>query len=783
MNNLFLAKTKNMETIIEHTDNLYKNFLILKKLYPNLKNIDWNILKIACLYHDLGKMNTKFQNKLIRKLKKDNPDLEELKDDLKDIDEIPHGYLSPAFLPKQELKKIYNSDKLRILYQSIYYHHNRKKLDNNEELKQVVKQDLSKYVDDFNYDKIDKINKLYPSFERYVRVRISEDEDDSIEIIKEYIMTKGLLNKIDYAASSGVDVEVENKDLFEKTMKSLKDNEFEPNELQKYMINHQDDNNIIRASTGIGKTEAALFWIGNNKGFFTLPLKTSINSIYDRVVEKIKFERKNTGLLHSETASQYIKTSKNDEEFDMKYYDMTKQLSLPLTVCTLDQLVDFVFKYEGYELKLATLSYSKLVIDEIQMYSPEMVAFLIAALKYIVEMGGKFSIVTATLPPIFLYFIDKYVKNYKKPKPFYKMKDGKIQLRHRMKLLNEDINIDIIKNNYKDKKVLVIVNTVKKAQQLYHELKDELKEELENGVTQINLLHSRFIKQDRAIKEKRILDMGKSKDEKNKENEKNEEKGIWISTQIVEASLDIDFDVLYTELSDISGLFQRMGRVYRNRDLNEEYTNVYVYLGDKKLPSGIGSGSKSIIDKDIFDLSKKYLIEYVGEDVDGKYINEKDKMELVEKVYSLENLKGKNYYNKIDTIIKDVIDIRCYDIDKRDINLRNISTQDVIPRCIYEEHKDEIYNNIQIINESKDNKELPENKRMAKRISARDKITQFTLSIPQYQYDKAYKNGYVQEFVEINDYYKIPIIDYEYNFDVGIIFPQDKEINIDSQFV
>ncbi|WP_242851190.1 hypothetical protein [Clostridium novyi] len=140
----------------------------------------------------------------------------------------------------------------------------------------------------------------------------------------------------------------------------------------------------------------------------------------------------------------------------MEQVDRTKQLSLPITVCTLDQLVDFIFKYEGYELKLATLSYSKLVIDEIQMYSPELVGFLIVALKHITEMGGKFSIVTATLPPIFLYFIDKQRIKYNKPDPFYKEVGGKIQLRHRIKVLQEDINIEHIKNNYKNKKYLLL---------------------------------------------------------------------------------------------------------------------------------------------------------------------------------------------------------------------------------------------------------------------------------------------------------------------------------------
>src|SRR3712207_6727790 len=105
-------------------------------------------------------MNTKFQNKLIGKLNetelKQNSEniklIPKLKDDFVEIDEIPHGYLSPAFLPKKRLKDIYSEDEMRILYQSIYFHHNREKLDNHDEVKVIVKEDLSKYISDFTYD-------------------------------------------------------------------------------------------------------------------------------------------------------------------------------------------------------------------------------------------------------------------------------------------------------------------------------------------------------------------------------------------------------------------------------------------------------------------------------------------------------------------------------------------------------------------------------------------------------------------------------------------------------
>lgn len=52
----------------------------------------------------------------------------------------------------------------------------------------------------------------------------------------------------------------------------------------------------------------------------------------------------------------------------------------------------------------------------------------------------------------------------------------------------------------------------------------------------------------------------------------------------MEASLDIDFDLLFTELSDVNGLFQRMGRCYRNRALDVD-TNVYVFDGGAKVCS------------------------------------------------------------------------------------------------------------------------------------------------------------------------------------------------------
>ena len=732
--NLFLAKSKNkygeIETIQQHTDKLLVELKRLKKLYPNTPNINWRLLEIACIYHDLGKMDEKMQIKLGCALR----------DILSSIPAIHHGYLSPAFLPKKYLKKYFTKDEMKVLYQSIYYHHTRPLIDDLDSL-QLTIDNLNKYIGDFKYDKLllpIETEGLNRSYARYVSNRITSDDGD---IFKQYIMTKGLLNRLDYAASAGIPVELENSDLYEKTEKSITKNGYALNDLQKYMSENQDENNIVVASTGIGKTEAALLWIGDNKGFFTLPLKVCINAIYDRVIDgdKIGFEKEKTGLLHSDTYAEYL--FRSDGEVSESYISQTKQLGLPLTVCTLDQIVDFIFKYPGFELKLATLAYSKLIVDEIQMYSPEMIGFLLLALKYIDNMGGKFSILTATLPDIIVDFLNELGVKFKIANTRFIKQDyktGKEQVRHKIRVLEKNITEDdILANHYEGKKVLVIANTVKEAQHMYNRLKNKLPEGFN-----LNLLHSRFIKKDRKKKEDAILEMGKLF---------NDEPGIWVTTQIVEASLDIDFDILYTELSEVTGLMQRMGRVFRNRSLLSDEANIYIYVGTgTKMPSGIRRDG-GIVDIDIFKLSRQILLSY-----DGKVLTELDKMDMVSNVYNKEKIKDTKYYKAIEDTIWHYKDVTEYEFNKSDINLRNIYTETFIPTSVYTSNKieiDSLYEKIKT-STNKSDREL-----------YKSKLKDYTVSLECY---KTHKTTHY-EVLDISKYERIRILDFDYNDEVGIV--------------
>ncbi len=53
-------------------------------------------------------------------------------------------------------------------------------------------------------------------------------------------------------------------------------------EAQSFAKSNRNKNIILIASTGMGKTETALIWIDKDKAFFTLPLRVSINALFDR---------------------------------------------------------------------------------------------------------------------------------------------------------------------------------------------------------------------------------------------------------------------------------------------------------------------------------------------------------------------------------------------------------------------------------------------------------------------------------------------------------------------
>ena len=760
-------KAKENETIYEHTNNLLLKLEELKDIV-DIEDID--LITEACIFHDFAKVNPLFQRRLESGKKMD------------ENKEIGHNILS-FYMAKNYLEEYSKEDRNIILY-AILNHHN--------------------YVD--NFDVIDDKRDLISENLKSISAEVFKDDEINffkniglreLAVIKKLrtnpskksILVKGFLHKCDYAASAHSKIDMPNLHL-ESRLEKLKD-EFVGkgfsdgwNEMQRFAKENTDSNLILIGSTGLGKTEASLLWIGNNKGFYVLPLKTAINAMYRRIKNTLYKDdyTENLGLLHGELENIYLEdespaTVSSETEESMKfweYYGLTRAMSLPVTITTPDQVFRFAFKYCSYELQLATYSYSKMVIDEIQAYSPDILATLIYSLQLIDMVGGKFAITTATLPPFIKYLlqegIDKKIE-YKED-TFLNNK-----IRHRVSLRHSAINIDDIKAFIEDKynqesmKLLVVVNTVRKAQSIYRELKSWLEE---NDIEiEMNLLHSKFTVQHRSEKEDAILKDGESKCKK---------RVIWISTQVVEASLDIDFDYLFTELSDLSSLLQRLGRCNRKGLKSVDEFNSYVYLDiDENLLIKYSDNnaytSGGIIYKSLYELSKAALLEWETENNTGLF-SEADKNRLIENYFTSKKIEEYDkmyssifteYLSEYKRMYKHLVDIipdskKLSEVTKE---FRNIISRRVIPQSIYEDKQENIIGIIDEIEEKRKligrTKSTQEKQRLRVDIlRLKNEFRKFTLNISLKELDKD------KDYCVV-DNEKIMISTRVYNKEYGII--------------
>ena len=755
VSNIREKKAKPNKSIIEHTNDLLDVLEILWNLGYIKEERIYELIQKACIYHDIGKINKEFQ----KRVKNKGIKFDENK-------EVAHNVLSLYFIDES---KFNNKEDYLIVSNAVVNHHDYCDIGLAIREKSDIIENLLEGLDH------KKVKKVIPA-----KIASISQDIDAIKI-------KGYLHKCDYSASSGYTAEYENNFL-EKSLENvlnkwkLDNQDASWNELQQYCIENKNENIMAIAQTGMGKTEAGLLWISDNKGFFILPIRTAINAIYDRTKKYISSYGGNLeeqlGLLHS-SSLEYLLSQSEDDKYDDKdeyidkkedkeiieYEKIAKQLSLPINVSTIDQLFDFVYKYPAYELKLTTLSYSKIVIDEIQMYGPDLLAYLVYGLERIVEQGGKVAILTATLPPFVKELLSKSIK--------FKIKEDGFtdnSKRHNLKILDKRIDSNDICDKYmeneklnKSNKILVVCNSITQAQNLYEEISDIL------GNKNLHILHSKFIKCERLSKESEIIEFGKTYKD-NKSNELDKQSGIWISTSIVEASLDIDFDYLFTELQDLNSLFQRLGRCNRKGKKDSSENNCYIYTQiDER---SFINGDRGYIDKDIFELSKEAISLWEGQ------ISEKEKIELINKYLIMDKIKNSNYITQYKHTYNFIKNLTPDTFKSDEVKLRNILSKDIIPSPIYHEYNGDIKElELKLKDKSLNS---PENK--GEKIKLQNKLKKYTVSVhPNHitNYYRALKNGLAIRYdnVRVSDYEYIPVIECEYT-ELG--YRQKKFVNQDN---
>lgn len=658
------AKSKIGDKEISLSQHINDVLKVFQCLYPKVVSETLcELIKLVIEYHDAGKILPYFQRKTLG-----NCDYEPFEV----YSNIPHSILSALLVDIPKLKEQLDNQfaeqqnletYTKYILSAIAYHHWRESFFDIVEGHTDVFERLNKLVSDKEkWNKIEEnLKQVYSEIKPNVMIKPLLNEKwliglnngirfadyvvppyqlyrmpQRIELdsssLKDWILISGFTMVCDHFASyieseaeenvSPADVEIQGinydnlKAKIEEELKSKIGSTYNPSKIWQfqYVEDLKDQNTILLAPTGMGKTEFSYLWSNGTKFFYTLPLRTAVNQIYGRT-KKIFGEGK-AGILHSD-ADAYL-LGEGGESESMRVYELARQLSYPAIVSTGDQFFPYALRPPAFEKIFAKFSYSRLIIDEVQAYDPKAAAIVVKFIEHVVQMGGKFLLMTATLPDFIrkelnkrlegvefktlnLFEEDAELAKFSKHKAQLKIENYKIDQHSYDKKTIQEI-VDKAKVNG-GSRVLVVMNTVKQAQTVFDDLHKEASSNIE-----IKLFHSRYTQSHRKSKEGELEAFIGNNDNSRKDKCAK----ILVATQVVEASLDLDADYLYTELAPWDSLIQRMGRVfreYRNKSANAAEM-IYKRYNQIEIPENVfiliynGKNKKG---KDVYESAQGYV--------------------------------------------------------------------------------------------------------------------------------------------------------------------------------
>jgi len=477
---------------------------------------------------------------------------------------------------------------------------------------------------------------------------------------------------------------------------SLRGHEFHGLKRFQLVASKSSDNIFIKIPTGEGKTEAALLWALNNmknkhtKIIYTMPTQVTSNSMYKRL--KDYFGKDKVGILHGSSSIILAEEYNDDQERIWKERIISKTFSKPITVSTLDSFLLSFFNVYKWPLSQLNIENCILIVDEVHSYDWQMMGALKRILGELISRGCKFAIMSATFP--------ENMEDILLEGLTYSLITDEDLFEHRpfsMKIEDSSVldKIDSIISKFNDnKKVLVVLNTVDKSREVYRALKKSGSFRTSDSFDQdsdLILYHSQFTKAHRKQKESEI-----------ELKERWENKGlVVVATQVVEISLDIDFDVLFTEIAPIDALTQRLGRINRSKDpdkVGEVYIETFIEAETEKgrwvYPYGW----------ELIECSKRIITD--GEPSLGEM--SKMVLNLYRSLLEIESInlsfdrKLKNGYNKYDEIIKRgpyTIRFKTENIEQvsRLLSIRDIDERfekiDVVPATFFDEEDPDKFEN------------------------------------------------------------------------------------------
>ncbi len=534
--------------------------------------------KITAMYHDLGKLSKAFQTYI-------NPDHSNKK-------KTTHSLIGALlFLFRQSYRLDKNSLPIFI---SIIKHHG------NLEDVNTLAYDLSDEEDLLNeypklFEKIDEVKSI-TGIDGNLNLEDGCDFFESDNFVKNrnlsgidsYYFIKEIFSKLIFAdkyeaifKQSYHCVESFNAKLYlNKLNNHLSEKANDLSEIRNaarvdILLNFNKNKNksifIVEAPTGIGKTFTALHLAleiileKNKKRLITaLPMTSIIDQTF-KEYSKIFDEKVLLKFHHLTFSKSYIINQTQEKENEQEYFKqkdsyLTKSWAEDkIIITTFNQILNLFYSNKNSDLiKFWTLRDSVIIMDEIQAVPRVLLQDFAKTITYLSEyLNIDFILMSATVPDIKQFLESKNTVELLDNKYFSLDFNNRYALNFNNKIETEDVLLESIDQQYKkNNSVLTVVNSKKLALSIYERLKTQYPNN-EN----IFLLSSAFLPEHR---ENIIVKVSVAL--------KNKNNPILISTQVIEAGVDLDFDFGFREFSPFYSIIQTAGRVNRENRNTVKYT-------------------------------------------------------------------------------------------------------------------------------------------------------------------------------------------------------------------